>query len=138
MARKAYTQEQKASILAFAIASGYPVRKGSIKYTVANTGICKDPRVIGRWYKTVDRDLIEAKVMELKNFVETELTAIFGEMDKKREGASYRDLTTAAGILTDKLIVLEGGVTGRTESISGSWKDMIEAARNENKPDELK
>jgi hypothetical protein len=36
-------------------------------------------------------------------------------MHSKRDGADYKALATAAGILADKLLLLEGGATSRIE-----------------------
>lgn len=135
-----YSKDDRASILAFAIASGYPLKHGSKQYSHKITKV--SPITLNKWFSNIDKyigmELLEIKIMDLKHLIETELTNIFGQMENKRESASYRDLTTAAGILSDKLILLQGGVTNRTESISGSWKDIVEAAKLEDKTEPYK
>lgn len=134
MGRRKITDDGRANIIAFAILAGYPNRRGSQDYVLKKvTGQKLDYRTLKRWYLTVNLDLIEKKIMELKSLVEIELEEVFKEMGEKRKDASYRDLTVAAGIMSDKLIVLQGGVTNRSETISGNWKDIVESARTEGK-----
>lgn len=134
MGRRKIDDNGRANIVAFAIASGYPNRRGSQDYVLKKvSGQKLDYRTLKRWYQNVDLDLLEFKIMELKKLLEIELAEVLEEMNNKRKDASYRDLTVAAGIISDKVILLDGGATNRTENISGNWKDIVEAARTEGK-----
>lgn len=134
MGRRKIDDSGRANIVAFAIAAGYPHRRGSQDYVLKKvSGQKLDYRTLKRWYQNIDLDLLEFKIMELKKLLEIELQEVLEEMNNKRKDASYRDLTVAAGIISDKVILLDGGVTNRSENISGNWKDIVESARNEGK-----
>lgn len=125
-----YSDDNKAGILATIIVYGFPNRRGSCQYAKAVTGV-RDIRTLYRWYYNVDLGLIENKIMELEKLIEKELSLIFGEMNEKRPNATYKDLSTAAGILSDKLITIQGGVNSRTETIHKDWKQAVLDARAE-------
>lgn len=127
---KKYSERQKAKLMAYAISTGFPNRRGSKLHASIICGI--DRKTVKKWYKQVDIELLEFEIMKLKELLDKELTQVFTEMETKRKDSSYRDLTVALGIISDKLILLEGGATSRTENITG-WKEAIEAARNEDK-----
>lgn len=134
MGRRKIDDNGRANIIAFAILAGYPNRRGSTDYVLKKiSGQTMDYRTLRRWYLNIDLDLVEQKIMDLKKLLEVELDAVFEEMSKKRSEASYRDLATTMGIMSDKIILLQGGATNRTETISGNWRDVVEAAREENR-----
>lgn len=108
MARR-YTDADRAAALAVLEAND-----GNVTRTARDTGI---PRVtLLGWTRDVDRqgrtaDLVHAARMDLADIIRRELEAIFHAMATKRPDASYRELATAAGILTDKLIRMSTAVT---------------------------
>lgn len=124
-----YMENDKLNFVSILIANGYGIRKGALFYTKKITGC--DHRTLVRWYKTVNLSLLESRVMELKELIEKELEQIFVEMQNKRDKATYKDLVTGAGILSDKLTVLNGGVNSRDEVIVKDWRQAVLEARNE-------
>lgn len=99
-----YTDSDRAAVLAALQANG-----GNVAKTARETGV---PRVtlIG-WAKDSDRqgrtaDVVTRKRVDLADVIRAELDGIFAAMATKRGEASYRELATAAGILTDKLVRL--------------------------------
>jgi len=131
MPYKKYSERDKARIMAYAISVGFPQKRGSKLYASIVCGI--DRKTVKKWYKQVDIELLEFEIMKLKELLDNELNQVFTEMETKRKDSSYRDLTVALGIISDKLILLEGGATSRNENIHVEWKEAIEAARNEDK-----
>lgn len=132
MPYKKYTEDEKLSIVATALALGYPKRKDSTAIIYKVLGV--DHRTVIRFSKTIDMEKLEIKIMDLKELIEKELGAVFSEMNEKREKATYKDLSVTAGILLDKAFILNGEATSRTETISGNWKDLVEAAKNTDVP----
>lgn len=130
---KRYTEDEKLNLVSVLIANGYKQRKGAMLYTEKKTGV--EHRTLAKYYKTVDIDKLEVKIMELKELIQTELQGIFQEMVNKRSNANYQNLVVAAGILIDKYVVLDGGVTNRTENVTKDWKVLVEMARQESLPD---
>lgn len=132
--RNKYTKNDRAKILVFALSSGYPHRKGSTIYTENKTGVNR--RSLVNWYNDINHftsvELIEKNMIDLEKLLETELQNVFDAMGNVRKDASYPNLITALGVISDKLIVIRGGVSDRTETINTkTWKDIVEDARNE-------
>jgi len=128
MAYITYTNEHKAAVMALAISAGYP-KRGSKLYIKQISG--SKHETLDRWYKTVNLKLLDDKIMELQELIEKELKSIFGSMDEKRKSATYKDLVTGVGILSDKYIVLTGGTNSRNETIIKDWRQAVLDARGE-------
>lgn len=62
--------------------------------------------------------LVEEASADLATRFEEEIAAILGTLPSKREGATYKDLATSIGILTDKIQLLRGQPTQRQEVLS--------------------
>lgn len=111
--RPVYSDEIKASAIAFMDAAGYPDTPGASERVSERFGIPR--RTLERWYKGERRrppdHLVHGKKAELADLFRAEIAAAFKEMNEARPGASYRDLATAVGILTDKLQLLTGEPT---------------------------
>lgn len=94
-------------------AAGYPQTKGALQRTAEHLHV--PAMTLGRWFRRSNNpppnELVTEKRGDLKDFVRSELNAIFGDMPIVRADASYKDLATAAGILIDKLQLLENKPT---------------------------
>src|SRR3990167_1921785 len=115
--RKSYDDKFRASAVVMLEAAGYPTEKGALTRTSEHLHV--PAMTLMRWFRKVQNpppnEVVTEKRAELKDFVRSELNAIFGDMPIVRADASYRDLATAAGILIDKLQLLENKPTERVE-----------------------
>jgi hypothetical protein len=97
-------------------AEGYPKNKGAIARVAAHLNM--QERTLRRWVKGESNPppdtAVNVKRIDLQRAINNELAAIFAEMGKARADASYKDLTTAAGILIDKKLLLSGEPTANT------------------------
>src|SRR5574341_1314908 len=96
---------------------GWPEQKGALTRTAQYLGI---PATTLRRWSTGESNpppdrIVAEKKLDLAAAIRDELTAIFGELPSARPDADYRALVTAVGILIDKLQLLTGGATERTE-----------------------
>lgn len=112
-----YDDEFRASALVMLEAAGYPDTLGAMERVAAHLNV--PGRTLRRWYTgqsnpPPDR-IVARKKIDLAQAVRDELSAIFADMESKREEASYRDLTIAAGVLIDKQQLLEGKPTAINE-----------------------
>lgn len=113
--RRSYDDNFRASAVVMLEAAGYPSEKGALT-KVANH--LKVPaRTLSRWFNGENNpppdNIVKEKSFELADLLRTEIDAIFQEMPKSREDASFKDLGTVAGILIDKLQLVTGGATSR-------------------------
>lgn len=115
--RRQYSDEERAEACALLEANGYPEVKGAMAKTSRIVDI--PPATLRGWFTEQNNppptELRDRKRMDLKSAIDAELDAIFEAMRTKRKEASYRDLTTAAGIFADKKILLDGGLTSNDE-----------------------
>lgn len=115
--RKSYDDKFRASAVVMLEAAGYPDQKGALTRVSEHLGV--PAMTLGRWFRKSNNpppnELVTEKRGDLKDFVRSELNSIFGDMPIVRPDASYRDLATAAGILIDKLQLLENKPTERVE-----------------------
>jgi transposase-like protein len=118
----AYTDEFRQESLALLDGNG-----GNIKRTARQLDIPES--TLRYWRDQEGADFRAQKKGELSEIIREELRAIFAEMEIKRKDASYRELATAAGILTDKMQLLDGDPTSINQY---SWRDVVEGARNSN------
>lgn len=98
-------------------AAGYPDQPGALTRVAKAQGI--PPRTLSRWFNKEqnpppDRMVIE-KRGDLIDAIRDEIYAALGEMSAAREQANYRDLGIVAATFVDKLQLLEGKPTERTE-----------------------
>ena len=114
MARKTYTDDERANALAVLKAEG-----GNVSRTSELTGVKRE--TISNWSRAAQPDTpigqsVTKKTADLATLMEAEIRCVLGEgLDLARALASYKDRVTAAAILTDKVQLLRGAATGRTE-----------------------
>lgn len=115
--RPDYSDETRAKVVAMLNAEGYPNVKGALTKVSELFGI--PMQTISRWFygtnnPPISKDVSE-KEFELADALRKELQAIIPLLEDKRGEASYQQLITATGVLTDKMLLLDGKMTGRNE-----------------------
>lgn len=127
-----YTDDMRASLVALLISEGWPNKKGALTRVASygNVPVTTLRRWATRAQNPPPTEMVTEKKLDLVAAITDELVAIFGELPSARPDADYRELMTAAGILIDKLQLLTGGATDRTEHIM-TWRDAVQAAREE-------
>lgn len=118
MKRKSYDDKFRASAVVMLEAAGYPNEKGALTKTAAHIGV--PARTLSRWFNGEQNpppdQTVNEKRDELSVLLDTEIRAILGDMPEARKDASYRDLGTVAGILIDKIQLITGKPTSRSET----------------------
>lgn len=108
-----YDDKYRAGAVVMLEAAGWPGAKGALTRTANHLGI--QPRTLQRWALRENNPppahLVSEKRAELTDLLRKEIDAALGAMDEVRPDASYRDLGTVVGILTDKLQLLTGEPT---------------------------
>ena len=130
----AYTDEEKARALAM-----LKGEKGNISRVSKTVGV--SPKTLRAWRDEVGTsqvgnelpthsppkkepeppalpELVEQASADLATRFEDEISAILSTLPSKRDGATYKDLATSIGILTDKIQLLRGQPTQRQEVLS--------------------
>lgn len=118
--RRVYTDKQKQGAVLMVEAAGYPHTVGALNRAARETGIAK--QTLSDWVKRGIKKVDEAGKQELEVLMEEtrseltelfdhEIREIFKAMKTTRGEATYKDLTIAAGIITDKLRLLSGEST---------------------------
>jgi transposase-like protein len=130
--RRIYTERDRAKTAVI-----LQVNEGNVKRTARETGI---PRAtVVNWHKTWEREgypePVEALVdEEIGDFLETasavrwEMIEALKERVDRRE-LTGRDLITGIGVLTDKINILSGLATSRTERVDVSTPDSNDLAK---------
>ena len=115
MKRKRYTDEFRAATVIMLEASGYPTRKGALQEVSNHVGVAA--MTISRWFHATSNpppnEIVIIKKEEIVKLMIGEVHAAILEMAKARQDADYKDLATAAAILTDKWQLLSGDPTER-------------------------
>lgn len=114
-----YSDEFRASAVLMLEAAGYPAREGALSQVASHLGM---PRTtLRRWYRGAihppPAEIVQKKRLDLRAAIRAEVDEIFTAMGAVRPDASYRDLAWAAGVLIDKLQLLDGKPTWRVELI---------------------
>ena len=127
-----YTDEARAEAVALLIAAGYPDVKGSLVSVEQATGI--PSTTLLRWFRGSNNpppaNLVIKKQIDLLGAINQELDAVLDLLEKKRADATYAQLMTALGILTDKKFLLEDKPTQNSKQlIEVVYSDKM--ARNE-------
>ena len=119
MSKRRYDDKFRASAVVMLEAAGYPDKVGALARVSKATGA--PPSTLSGWFKRSSNpppsDIRDEKELDLVQALKDELTAIFPAMAGVREDASYRELAISAAIMIDKLQLLKGGPTDRTEHI---------------------
>lgn len=117
-----YTDNERAVYVELLIAAGWPDRKGALAASSRRSGVPMST-LLGWARATRNPPPANARIekrFDLQVAIRAELEAIFEAMNTKRDEASYKDLTVAAGILTEKDQLLAGGATNRTELVEAA------------------
>lgn len=115
--RKRYDDKFRASAVVMLEAAGYPDKDGALSSTANHLDV---PLSTLRGWFTAEHnpppaELRNEKRGELSDLLRREIDSALGAMDNARPDASYRDLGTVAGILIDKLQLITGKPTERSE-----------------------
>lgn len=111
--RRHYSDEEIAAALAYLDANGRNYARTARETKVPRSTLQSWDK--GRNVNPVPAELRHEKRLDLRSILQDELIAVFAAMPDKRGEADYKTLATAAGILADKFILLEGGVTSRVD-----------------------
>jgi transposase-like protein len=129
--QRKYTDDERASLIAILQAEGYPEKLGALKKVAAYAGVHEN--VLRRWWKGTQNPppttSVRHKKIDLSVAIREELSAIFTEMNTKRDEATYRDLGVVAGIMMDKQQLLENKPTERI-AVEHSGQISIDERRN--------
>lgn len=111
--RHRYTDEFRAGVVLQLMAAGYPDTPGALARVARKNKV--PHQTAGRWARAANNpppsNLVQHKKIDFVAAIEDEMTAILGEMGVTRQDASYSQLGTVFGILTDKRQLLTGGPT---------------------------
>jgi hypothetical protein len=115
--RKRYDDKFRAGAVVMLQAQGYPDTKGALTKVANHLHV--PAMTISRWFRAAQNppphDLVTEKELDLVALLKTELTQIFTAFPTARPDASFKDLATAAGIMIDKLQLLENKPTERVD-----------------------
>lgn len=112
--RKQYSERDKAEGLAVLEANGGNVYKAAKELGINESTLRVWVNAREAYGETL-KGLRESAQKKLSELLETEVRDILSAMTTARDNASYKELATAAGILIDKLQLLEGKATERVE-----------------------
>ena len=125
--RKQYTDKQRAAAIAMLEGMGYPSKKGALKAVFDHTRIPMP--TLYRWFhglnNPVSSDLVNETKIDLVAAIKRELIDLFPAMAGTRDNASYKDMATSAGILIDKLQLLEGKPTAINEERASDARSKL-------------
>lgn len=100
-------------------AEGYPKKRGALAKVALTLNIPE--RTISRWFNgeqnVVSDQIVMKKEFDLSAALRRELEQIIPLLEERRKEATYPQLMTAIGILTDKTLLLDGKITSRDEII---------------------
>lgn len=115
-----YDDAFKARAVARLYAEGYPKFGGALRKVSKDLGI--PHQTLSRWAKgvgtVVDSKLVAQSVTSMEVMIEKHLEDILAEMNLKVGGAHFRELAIGFGVLFDKLQLLRGAPTSRTERLT--------------------
>lgn len=117
--KRRYDDKFRASAVVMLQAAGYPGTKGALRRVA--THLKMPESTLHSWANgsnPAPSDIRCEKKEDLTGYILAELGAILGEMPNARSEASFRDLAVAFGIMTDKLQLLTGEPTDRTDITS--------------------
>ena len=126
-----YTDEFRATSVIMLEMSGYPDRPGSLMETAKYLKI--PHATLSRWYNGKRNppppEMVQVKKGEMIELLKNEIVSAIYEMVNARPFADYKELATAMGIMVDKMQLLEGEATSRTEIIDDRLTDEERANR---------
>lgn len=129
--RRRYTDDFRANAVLMLEAAGYPNTEGALTSVARHLKV--PHQTLSRWGRGTNNPppplLVQEKKASLVELLETELEAIFKEMGKARQDATYQQLGTVAGIFFDKRQLLTGGPT---ENVDMRSVKVVEIVRPSN------
>lgn len=144
MKRNRYDDKFRASAVIMLEAQGYPNKEGALQTVANHLGIPHS--TLHRWFHGKQNPapsvLVQEKRIDFAEAIKAELAGIFYDMPNARQDAAYKDLATSAGILLDKLQLLEnkptqineerhsGNVTLTTTERNQRIADLLDTARD--------
>lgn len=116
--RKRYDDKFRASAVIMLEAQGYPNVEGALMKVAEYLNVPHP--TLHRWYhekqNPAPSELVQEKRIDFTQAIRAEIQGVLGDMPNARQDAGYKDLTTALGILIDKLQLLEGKPTAINEN----------------------
>ena len=116
MAKRRYDDKFRANAVVMLEAAGYP-KTGALSQVSQHLNVPLN--TLKGWATAasnpVPTDVRTEKRKELSELLRKEIDAALGEMNNARQDASYRDLGTVAGILIDKLQLINNKPTANLE-----------------------
>lgn len=120
-----YTDEFRANSVIMLEMSGYPEEPGALMKTAKYLKI--PHATLSRWYNGKRNppppEMVQVKKNEMIDLLKSEIVSAIREMVNARKDADYKELATAMGIMVDKMQLLEGEATSRTEIIDDRLTD---------------
>lgn len=117
MARKRYDDQFRASAVLLLEGQGYPNKPGALKSVAGHLAVSQ--RTLQRWWKGDSNPPPDNVVATTKKALEEELDnmvrLLIGVVVQNAEEASVRDAVVGIGVGIDKLQLLSGKPTERTE-----------------------
>lgn len=117
MPRKRYTDKFRATAVVMLEAQGYPDVKGALSKVAKH--LDTPPSTLKGWWTAehnpAPTQLRDEKKSDLAALIKNEVEEVLNTMPDKRVEADYRALSTALGIMVDKLQLLTGEPTERKE-----------------------
>lgn len=114
-----YSDEFRANSIIMLEASGYPDRPGALMETAKYLKI--PHATLSRWANGKRNppppEMVQIKKEEIIAMLKGEIRGALEEMPKARQDADYKELATSVGIMVDKMQLLDGEPTARTEII---------------------
>lgn len=118
---KVYADEFVASAILMLEAAGYGEQRPGALLAVSKR-LRVPENTLRRWFRREMNQpptkLVSHKRIDFREAIKDELGAIFQAAHNVRDEASYRDLMVAAGIMVDKMQLLDGKATERTEVVN--------------------
>jgi len=125
--RRRYDDKFRASAVVMLDAQGYPKKKGALAAVARHLNVPNT--TLHGWYQQkhnpAPTELRTEKKGDLVAMLQTEIANALLEAPQARPEANYRDLITGAAIMIDKLQLLTGNPTDRTEIVNNAKDALI-------------
>jgi transposase-like protein len=114
--KRTYDDKFRASAVIMLQAQGYPDTKGALQAVARNLGVATS--TLQGWFNKTSNppppNIRREKEIDFVAAIKSELAEVLNLLPDKRDEATYRELVTAVGILTDKMRLLDGESTENT------------------------
>jgi len=129
--QRRYTDEERATLVAMLIGEGYPTARGALQKVADSAGV--SPDVLRRWFKRTQNPppatLVGQKRTDLAKHLEEVAHVLLDAIPSKVDDAYLSNVTDSLDRLIDKIQLLRGKPTERSEIIDGSLTDAERASR---------